>query len=85
MSTMIEVPEDLFSHLDRASAAEGLTPRGWLGEKLPERAVVPARTMGERLAGRLGRIGSRTGHPSAAEASDAFADYLLAKQRAGRL
>lgn len=85
MSKSIEIPENLFTHLDRASAAEGLTPRVWLEDKLPAEAVPPTRSMAERLAGRLGRIGSETGHPSAAEASDAFAEYLLAKQREGRL
>lgn len=90
MSKTIGMPEDLFTYLNMAAAAEGLTPRLWVDNKLPGEAQDPGtgtrpRTMAERLAGRLGRIGSETGHPSAAEASDAFAEYLLAKQRAGRL
>ena len=90
MSKTIKVPEDLFAHLDRAAAAEGLTPRVWVDDKVPDELLKPGtgarpRTMAERLAGRLGRIGSETGCPSAAQASDSFAEYLLAKQRAGRL
>lgn len=42
-------------------------------------------TMAERLAGRIGRIGSGSGEPSSDNVAKSFAEYLEAKQRAGRL
>jgi hypothetical protein len=92
MSKTIEMPDELYDRLEEAAATEGLTPLEWLDAKLPLAARVRAecdkpgpRTMAERLAGRLGRIGSVTGQPSSADVSDSFGEYLEAKQRAGRL
>lgn len=48
-------------------------------------AEVVYATMAERLAGRIGRIGSGTGEPSSDNVAKSFAEYLEAKQRAGRL
>jgi hypothetical protein len=69
MSKMIEVPEELFERLERAAANQGLTPLGWLDTNVPTENgsnAEPhhARTMAERLAARLGRIGSGTAPPS---------------------
>jgi hypothetical protein len=92
MSKMVEMPDELFARLERAAAGVGETPLGWIDSMLPtDTNGRPAfadglpNTMAERLAGRLGRIGSGTGLPAANEASDSFAEYLLAKQRAGHL
>lgn len=91
MSKTIMMPDALFARLERAAAGVGATPLGWIDSMLPmdtngrPSADGLPRTMAERLAGRLGRIGSGTGLPAADEASDSFAEYLLAKQRAGHL
>jgi hypothetical protein len=92
MSKTIVMPDELFARLERAAAGVGATPLGWIDSMLPmdtNGRPSPAdglpSTMAERLAGRLGRIGSGTGLPAADQASDSFAEYLLAKQRAGHL
>ena len=92
MSRMFEVPEELFERLERAAAAQRLTPLEWLDANVPAASsngpALPAehpRSMGERLAGRLGRLGSGTGEPPSDRAADSFAEYLEEKQRAGRL
>lgn len=92
MSKTIEMTDELFARLESAAAGEGVTPLHWIGSMLPAEldgnpssADGRPKTMAERLAGRLGRIGSGTGLPAADEAADSFAEYLLAKQREGRL
>lgn len=42
-------------------------------------------TMAERLAGRIGRLSGSGGLPSSDDVAKSFAEYLEAKQRAGRL
>jgi hypothetical protein len=86
----IGIPDESYERLMEVAAQENRTPAEWIIARLPlpsrnSGTCAQPRTMAERLAGRLGRIGSETGYPSAAEASDSVAEYLLAKQRAGRL
>ena len=90
MSKSIELSDQDYARIQRAADAAGMPVEVFLIKNLPgdnpqAGPGTAPRTMGERLAGRLGRIGSATGQPSSADAADAFTEYLLAKQRAGRL
>lgn len=92
MSKTIGVPEELFSHLDRAAAAEGLTPPLWMGGKLPQpmngcSAAVNGepKTLADLFAGRVGLFSSGTGEPPLDTLPGSFADHLEHKHRDGRL
>lgn len=92
MSKMIEVPEDLFAHLDRAAAAERLTPRVWMNDRLPQpMSGCPGggdgepKTLADLFAGRVGLFSSGNGEPRLEALRESFADYLEQKHRDGRL
>jgi hypothetical protein len=91
MSKTIEMPEDLFAHLDRAAAAKGLTPRVWMDEKLPQALIGSAgvdgepKTLADLFAGRVGLFSSGSGEPRLETLRESFADHLEEKHRDGRL
>jgi len=92
MSKTIEVPDAIYDDVREDAKAHGLSLVGWIASKLPSgrfgAPVVAAQlpwSMAERLAGRLGRIGSGTGEPSSDSMARSFGEYLEAKQRNGTL
>jgi hypothetical protein len=92
MSKMIEVPDPLYDEVREDAEVHGLSLVGWIASKLPQRSPASShadpdapRSMAERLAGRLGRVGSGGGERVAQEHSRIFGDILEEKRRAGHL
>lgn len=92
MSHMLELPNHAYDRIREQAEAGGLTPLGWIVSRLPSsceangsRASEKPLTMADRLAGRIGRFSSGSGEPSSDTVAQSFAEYLEAKQRAGRL
>lgn len=92
MSRTIELPEADYARLERAAAAEGVTPAEWITERLPASADVqtsppakPAQTLAERFAGRVGVVGSGGTERLSERSSEVFGDMLEEQRKAGRL
>lgn len=90
MSRTIELPDPVYTALQEAASASGLTPAAWIAAHLPSAPQPageeePPRMLADRFAGRVGRINSG-GRERLSEASgDSFAAHLEAKRRAGNL
>jgi hypothetical protein len=73
MSKSIEFSDQDYARIQHAADADGVPVDAWVVDRLPrdnpeaDPGAAP-RTMGQRLAGRPGRIGSGTGQPSSADA-----------------
>jgi hypothetical protein len=92
MSKMIEVPEELFERLERAAAAEGLTPVAWLDARLRvlrgsrhAGANENAGTVSDRLAGLVGVVASGGQERLSERHSEVFGEMLEEQRRTGRL
>ena len=94
MGQMLEIPDALYTALQRAAAASGLSPLAWIAAHLPT-PQVPSdegldqergpKTLADLFAGRVGRIRSGGKDGLSEECGGAFTDYLEEKRRAGRL
>ena len=91
--SQIELPDPVYGALQQAAQAAGVTPVAWIAARLAEgkttgqadnSAGKPAKTLAEKLVGRVGRINS--GETDLSEnCGEKFTDYLEAKKREGRL
>lgn len=92
MSRMLELPDPVYTALQEAAAACGLTPADWISAHLPE-AVAPTekndaeppRTLADLFAGRVGQVGSGGRERLSEGTGEKFAQHLEAKRRAGHL
>ena len=88
-SQLLEMPESVYTAIAEEAEARGLAPLTWIIAQLPARAPAPngakAKTMAERLAGRVGLLSGSKGLPSSDNVAQSFAEHLEAKQRAGHL
>ena len=85
MSQMLEIPDALYTALQRAAAASGLSPLAWIAAHLPT-PQVPSdegldqergpKTLADLFAGRVGRIRSGGKDRLSEEYGGAFTDYL---------
>lgn len=93
MSRMLELPDPVYTALEAAASASGLTPAAWIAAHLPSAdvpdqpngGVEPARTLADLFAGRVGQIASGGRERLSENAGERFTDYLEAKRREGRL
>ena len=83
MSRTIELPDKLYEALEKAAAASGTTPVGWIVTHL-EPSSNP-RTLADLFAGRVGRIGSGGKGGLSEAGGEQFTDYLDEKRRGGHL
>jgi hypothetical protein len=88
MSQALELPDTLYDALEKAAAASGTTPQGWIAARLPLPPPAngdEAKSLGERLAPHVGRIHSGGKDHLSENCGEKFADYLEQKRREGRL
>ena len=98
MSKSIEFSDTDYEAIHEAAAAQGKPVDAWVVENLPlgseaDTAAdvplgpdgLPAKTMYDLLAGRIGRFNSGTGQPSSDNIGEHFAEYLEEKHRKGHL
>ena len=88
MSQMLEIPDALYTALQEAAAASGLSPLAWIAAHLPT-PQVPSdegldqergpKTLADLFAGRVGRI--RRAARRSEECGGAFTDYLEEQTR----
>lgn len=93
MSQTLELPDAIYTALQRAAEANGVTLVAWIAARLPQPSA-PAQLVGsesspgilaERFAGRTGLIGSGGRERLSENTGETFADYLEARRRAGHL
>ncbi len=94
MSQRLEIPDALYTALQQAAAASGLSPLAWIAAHLPT-PQVPSdedldqehgpKTLADLFAGRVGRIRSGGKERLSEECGGAFTDYLEEKRKAGHL
>jgi hypothetical protein len=90
MSQMLEIPDALYTALQEAAAASGLSPLAWIAAHLPT-PQVPSdegldqeygpKTLADLFAGRVGRIRSSGKERLSEEHGAAFTDYLEEQTR----
>lgn len=88
MSRTLDIPEPVFTALESAAAATGMTPVAWIAAHLPTREKPDsngARTLADLFAGRTGRIASGGNLDLSEECGDHFAQELQRKRSEGRL
>lgn len=94
MSRMLEIPDALYTALQEAAAASGLSPQAWIAAHLPTPQTSPnegldqehdPKTLADLFAGRVGRIRSGGKERLSEECGAAFTDYLEEKRKAGHL
>ena len=90
MSQLMELPDPVYSALEKAAEAQGTTPIGWIASQLakngvPGTAQTPGQTLADRFAGRVGHIRSGGQESLSEKCGEKFADHLEAKKRAGHL
>ena len=89
MSQSLELPDPIFSALQHAAEASGLTPEAWIAAQLPSKPVGGTATRVESLAdlfsGRIGRIRSGGRETLSDRCGERFADDLEVKRREGQL
>ncbi len=92
MTYIIDLPEDLFTNVERAAADHGLSPAGWIDAIVPEvgpdrfpRGDVPPRTLADLFHGLIGPFSSGAGEPRLETLPETFREHLEEKHRAGRL
>jgi hypothetical protein len=88
MSQVIEMPDSVYSVLQRAAEAEGTTPVGWISSRLaaaPASTTLSPRSLAELFAGRVGKIASGGRGDLSEDTGRRFGEYLEAKKRAGQL
>jgi hypothetical protein len=78
MSRTLELPDDVYSALERAALEEGLSPGEWVAAQLPGRqASADGRSLSEILQDVVGAIDSTADHLPAHRS--AYGDALSAK------
>jgi hypothetical protein len=86
MRKVIELPDSIYSALERAAETTGTTPAGWIAAQLADNSTPSTsppesrETLGSKFAGRFGVFASDTPFRK----SDLLTD-LETKQRAGHL
>lgn len=96
MSKSIEFSDPDYEAIHEAAAAQGKPVDAWVVENLPlgsDAAAdvplgpdgLPAQTMYDLFAGRIGRFNSGTGQPSSHDIGESFAQHLEEKHRKGHL
>jgi hypothetical protein len=91
MNVAVELPESDYQRLQKAAAAEGVTPAAWIAARLPAHVEVqtcsngkPARTMADLFADRVGLVASDRSQ-SSAEIVDGAKPATMAERLAGRI
>jgi hypothetical protein len=92
MSRILELPDVVYTKLEKAAAAAGLTLADWVVGNVPEdhasespNGDAPKPTLAERFAGRVGVIDTGGRARAAENIGERFAEHLAAKRREGRL
>ena len=88
MAHNLELPDPIFDALQKAAAASGTSPVGWIAAHLPPTSKPEvenrAKSLADLFAGRIGRFQSGKGAFSE-NCGERFTDYLEQKRREGRL
>jgi hypothetical protein len=90
---MLELPDVLYSALQKAAEADGMTPADWIAVRLAANEVLraeeetspPGQTLADLFTGRTGRIRSGGKKCFSEDSGQKFTDDLEAKKRAGHL
>ncbi|MGH9426175.1 MAG: hypothetical protein ACRD2L_07725 [Terriglobia bacterium] len=94
MSHLLEIPDPLYSALQKVADADGMTPIDWIASRLPEalgreeRAAAQSRslqTLADLFAGRTGRIRSGGEEHFSENCGAKLTEYLEEKRKAGHL
>jgi len=94
MSHTLEIPDPLYTVLEEAAEASGLTPVDWIAAHLPQAQQADEAKAGERgrprtladlFRGRVGRVRSGGKERLSEDCGVKFAEYLEEKRRAGHL
>jgi len=94
MSHTLEIPDPLYSVLEEAAAANGLTPVDWIAAHLPQAEQAEEvkagewghpGTLADLFRGRVGRVRSGGKERLSEDCGAQFAEYLEEKRRAGHL
>jgi hypothetical protein len=93
MSQILELPDTLYSELQKVAEANGMTPVDWIAARLatatsPMQRVdtaKPPQTLADLFSGRTGGIGSGGAERLSENGGEQFTDYLEAKRKAGQL
>jgi hypothetical protein len=90
MSQVVEIPDPVYSALEKAAQAIGTTPVGWIAAQLagadipvPDKAA--HQSLANRFAGRIGRIHSESETNFSEHCGEQFGEHLEAKKQAGHL
>lgn len=93
MSRTLELPDEVYADVEKAAAAQGTTPVGFIADAAA-RALPPStgdatngprKTLRERFAGLIGGFHSGSPEPLSENTGEKFTDYLEQKRREGRL
>ena len=94
MAHVLEIPDPLFAALEAAAETSGKTPVEWIAEQLTRRRAgaqlgtsgpADAKTLGELMEGRLGRVHSGGDQRLSENGGEKLTDHLVAKRRKGHL
>lgn len=93
MSRMLELPDVLYSALEKAADANGMTPADWIAVRLAtdatarpgEGTTTSPRALADLFASRTGRICSGGKECLSEDSGQKFTEDLEAKKRAGHL
>jgi len=86
MSKALDLPDSVYSALQKAAEESGTTPADWIAARLPEAEEEPEpRTLADLFAGRVGRIRSGGRETLSENTGERFAEHLERKRREGTL
>jgi hypothetical protein len=90
MSHLVEIPDPVYSALEKAALAIGTTPAGWIAAQLataitPDPATAPIHSLADRFAGRIGRFRGEGQTDFSEHCGEKFTEHLEAKKQAGHL
>ena len=90
MSHVVEIPDPVYSALEKAALAVGTTPAGWIAAQLARAAsadpgAAPSGSLAERFAGRIGKIRGEGQTHFSDRCGEQFTEHLEAKKQSGHL
>jgi hypothetical protein len=90
MSQVVEIPDPVYSALEKAAQAVGTTPVGWIAAQLAKAVAADLsaasnQSLADRFAGRIGHIHGEGQTNFSERCGEQFSEHLETKKQTGHL